>query len=32
MLLAYVREEIVGADRDEELAMLWRPYRRGCEA
>jgi hypothetical protein len=33
MLLAYVREEIVvaglDADRDEELAMLWRQDRRG---
>jgi hypothetical protein len=36
MLLAYVREEIVvgdlDADLDEELAMLWRQYRRGGEA
>ena len=32
MLLAYVRKEIVVADRDEELAMLWRQNRRGSEA
>jgi hypothetical protein len=36
MMLGYVRQEIVvadlDADRDEELAMLWRQYRRGGEA
>jgi len=36
MMLAYVRDEVVvadlDADPDEELAMLWRQYRRGGEA
>ena len=32
MVFAYVREEIVVADIDEENAILWRQYRRDGEA